>query len=221
MTMKITSHICQVGGSEESHVSDASVFLIVDGREAALVDAGTGRGHNEIISNIERVGVHLGDIKYLFLTHCHYDHTGGANALRIATDCRVIAHELDSVFIENGNSEVTAASWYGATMEPTPVDIKVQHSPADFRVGSIELKFYHTPGHSPGSAVLTAFSDGRLVLFGQDVHGPLNDVILSNRGDYLQSLEFMLSLEADIICEGHFGVYFGKENVRRYIESFL
>ncbi len=62
---------------------------------------------------------------------------------------------------------------------------------------------YHIPGHSPGSAALTVESEGKLVLFGQDVHGPLNDVLKSNRDDYIHSLEFLLSLDADILCEGH------------------
>jgi len=31
----------------------------------------------------------------------------------------------------------------------------------------------------------------------------------------------MLSLDADILCEGHFGVYVGREKVRDFIESFL
>jgi glyoxylase-like metal-dependent hydrolase (beta-lactamase superfamily II) len=64
-------------------------------------------------------------------------------------------------------------------------------------------------------------SDGHKVLFGQDVHGPINPIILSDRDDYLQSLELLISLEADILCEGHFGVYKGKTDVRKFIESFL
>jgi glyoxylase-like metal-dependent hydrolase (beta-lactamase superfamily II) len=60
-----------------------------------------------------------------------------------------------------------------------------------------------------------------LVLFGQDVHGPLNATLRSNREDYERSLEFMISLSADILCEGHFGVYRSQERVREFIESFL
>ena len=219
--MKITSNIFQVGGSEESFPADASIYLIVKGSEAALVDAGTGRGHEQVMENIKMCGVSFDSIRYLFLTHCHYDHTGGADQIRRATGCKIIAHERDAVFLEEGDSRVTAALWYGSKMTPTSVDVKVQGKSMDFETGGIKINFYHTPGHSPGSAVLTAVSDGALVLFGQDVHGPLNDVILSNREDYNKSLQFMLSLQADIICEGHFGVFFGKEKVKRYIESYL
>lgn len=219
--MKITSHIYQVGGSSLSHPADAAVYLIRGGASAALVDAGTGRAIDEIIQNIRESGTDPSSIRYLFLTHCHYDHTGGAEKIRSLTGCTIVAHQLDAEFIESGDSEVTAASWYGSWMEPTKVDIQISSSTAEFAVGDLELRTYHTPGHSPGSMVLTVISDGLLVLFGQDVHGPLNDALHSVRADYERSLEFMLSLEADILCEGHFGVFRGKANVRDFIESFL
>ncbi|MBN2402444.1 MAG: MBL fold metallo-hydrolase [Spirochaetes bacterium] len=219
--MKITSNIFQVGGQEESHSSDASIYLIADRGEVALVDSGTGLGHNKLMENIQKLGIAPGSIKYLFLTHCHYDHTGGAYKLRKATGCKIIAHKLDAVYIEEGDNDVTAASWYGTFMEKTPVDIKVETKEAEFIIGSLQIRFYHTPGHSPGSSVLSAVSDGKLVLFGQDVHGPLNESLLSNRKEYVDSLEFLLSLEADILCEGHFGVYYDKDVVSDFIGSFL
>ena len=219
--MKITSHISQVGGSDESHPSDASIYLIAHDNEAALIDAGTGSGHDDVILNIKSAGVPLENIKYLFITHCHYDHIGGINGIRNATGCKTVAHELDAVYIEEGNSTVTAASWYGTFIKPAKIDIKVKGKAADFKIDGLDIKFYHTPGHSPGSSVLTAVSGGKLVLFGQDVHGPLNDTILSNRKDYIKSLEFMVSLNADILCEGHFGVITGREKIKKFIESFL
>ena len=39
--------------------------------------------------------------------------------------------------------------------------------------------------------------------------------------DYKRSLKFMIALKADILCEGHFGVYQGKEEVGRFIKSYL
>jgi hypothetical protein len=59
------------------------------------------------------------------------------------------------------------------------------------------------------------------VLFGQDVHGPLNSSFLSDRQDYTNSLKFMLTLKADILCEGHFGVFKGKEKVEKFIRSYI
>ncbi len=219
--MKITSHIYLVGGSSLTHPADAAVYLIREGEAAALIDAGTGKATEEIIQNIRGTGTDPSLVQYLFLTHCHYDHTGGAEKIRSLTGCKIVAHSIDAEFIEAGDSEVTAASWYGSWMEPTKVDIPINDTNAKFTVGKLEVCAYHTPGHSPGSMVFTVISDGLLVLFGQDVHGPLNDALRSVRADYEHSLEFMLSLEADILCEGHFGIFRGKSNVRDFIESFL
>ncbi len=36
-----------------------------------------------------------------------------------------------------------------------------------------------------------------------------------------QFLELLISLKADILCEGHFGVYQGKNQVEDFIRSFL
>ncbi len=219
--MKITSNIYQVGGPGISNSSDAAVYLISAGKESALIDSGTGKGNKGIIDNIKNSGTGLSDIKYLFLTHCHYDHTGGAAKIRELTGCSIVAHELDAKYLERGDSEVTAASWYGTYIDPMKVDIKVSGNSRVFIAGGIDVNFYHTPGHSPGSSVLTMLSDGQLVLFGQDVHGPLDSSLLSSKKDYQASLEFMLSLNCDILCEGHFGVFKGREKVRKFIESYL
>jgi hypothetical protein len=34
-------------------------------------------------------------------------------------------------------------------------------------------------------------------------------------------LKLLLTLEGDILCEGHYGVFKGKEEVADFIESFL
>jgi len=88
-------------------------------------------------------------------------------------------------------------------------------------LGGRNIEAIHVPGHSPGSVVYLTESEGKKVLFAQDVHGPLDSSFLSNKKDYLKSLKLLLSLEADILCEGHFGIYKGKKEVAKFIESFL
>ena len=43
----------------------------------------------------------------------------------------------------------------------------------------------------------------------------------SNRTDYLASLERLLALNADILCEGHYGIFRSKPVVTRFIHSCL
>ncbi len=219
--MEITSNVFQVGGDMFSTSQDAAVYLLKSKNEAALIDAGTGFATDKIFNNIISIIGNLEKIRYVFITHCHFDHTGGLAEIKPKLNARLVAHQLDSEYIEQADNDVTAASWYGSFIKPVSIDIKVSKKQQSFKVGGLDVDFYNTPGHSPGSSVLLVNSDNKKVLFGQDVHGPLNESLLSNRQDYMKSLEFLLTLEADILCEGHFGIYEGQENVQKFITSYL
>ncbi len=219
--MKIMGNLWQVGGAEYTSVEDAAIYLIRFGEKAALIDAGCGGAHDSLAANISDILPPDVEIEYLFLTHCHYDHTGGAAAVRDQFGCRIVAHELDASFLEDGDSTVTAANWYDARMEPLKIDIKIKNIEETFKVGAGRIVAHHCPGHSPGSVVYLAELGSNLVLFGQDVHGPLDAAFLSNRDDYKRSLKFLAGLDADVLCEGHFGIYQGKKEVNQFIRTYL
>ena len=106
-------------------------------------------------------------------------------------------------------------------MNPLKIDCIIKDMAETFQVGNGQVIAHHCPGHSPGSVVYLIKLGSVKVLFGQDVHGPLDPSLLSDHDDYRDSLNFMLDLDADILCEGHFGIYRGKEKVKEFIGSFL
>jgi glyoxylase-like metal-dependent hydrolase (beta-lactamase superfamily II) len=219
--MQITKEIFQVGGGRLTSSEDAAIYLINFDGHAALVDAGGGEAQERLLANIKACGVNLTQIEYLLITHCHYDHTGGVKALRDLISAQIVAHELEAPFLEQGDNVVTAATWYGARIQPCSVDLKISGSKADIPLGGRIIQALHTPGHSPGSMVYLTESAGMKVLFAQDVHGPLHPDLRSNSQDYQRSLQLLLSLEADILCEGHYGVYRGKKAVANFIKGFV
>jgi len=217
----VTEEVFQVGGGSLTSPEDAAIYLIRYEGHGALVDAGCGHDTGKLFKNLSVCGVQPEGIEYLLITHCHYDHTGGAQEVRNRTGCRIVAHELDARFLEEGNDWVTAAKWYGAITKPLQVDVKLVGKRNQIALGTRIIEAMHVPGHSPGSLVYMTQSGGKRVLFGQDVHGPLDASLLSNREHYLESLKFLLSLEADILCEGHYGILKGKDKVADFIQSFL
>lgn len=219
--MKITSEIYQVGGGHFTSPQDAAIYLINFGGHAALVDAGCGGDLEKLLTNIRSHGVQPGQVEYLLITHCHFDHTGGAKALKDRLSCRIAVHEADAPFLEEGNNAVTAADWYGASIEPFSADLVLTAARSSIELGGRLIQAIHTPGHSPGSVVYLTESDGLKILFAQDVHGPLHRSFLSDREQYLRSLELLLSFDADILCEGHYGIYEGKKKVADFIRQFL
>jgi glyoxylase-like metal-dependent hydrolase (beta-lactamase superfamily II) len=218
---RIKDNLWQVGGNGLTDPADAAIYLIRFDDRAALIDAGCGNGHSRLKKNIAECLHPNGQLEYLLLTHCHFDHTGGAEAVRNEFGCRIVAHELDAVYLESGDSDVTAASWYGARLQPLTIDVKLQGAQSTLTIGSGSLTAIHCPGHSPGSVVYTTRIDGQLVLFGQDIHGPIHPGLLSDEKQYQESLARVLDLEADLLLEGHYGIFRTKEDVREFIQSFI
>jgi glyoxylase-like metal-dependent hydrolase (beta-lactamase superfamily II) len=219
--IRIKDNLWQVGGMGLTDPSDAAVYLVRFGDKAALIDAGSGRNHSQLMKNIGECLEPNVQLEYLLLTHCHFDHTGGARAVREEYGCRIVAHELDAIYLESGDNRVTGAASYGARIEPFGVDIRLQDPESTLAIGSGTVTAIHCPGHSPGSVVYTTDIDGQLILFGQDLQGPIHSELLSDEGQYLDSLARLLNLQADLLLEGHFGIIESKQEVRAFIENCI
>jgi glyoxylase-like metal-dependent hydrolase (beta-lactamase superfamily II) len=219
---EIISGIYCVGGSELSHPQDAMVYLIKGEEATALIDAGAGKGSDVIWDNIQRVGVNPKDLTCLILTHGHVDHIGGASFFQERTQCLMIAHELDQEAIESGDPVLTASSWYGVSLPRLKIDRILTATIQELPIGRNEkLICLHTPGHTPGSISLYLDRQKQRVLFGQDIHGPFSKAFGSNLSDWQNSMEELLALKADILCEGHFGIYRPAPKVKTYIEQYM
>ena len=219
--LTITPEVFQIGGPGLTDPEDAAVYLVAIGDHAALIDAGCGRSVDRLLANLASCGVRRADLEDLLLTHCHFDHTGGAAELQARLALRVVIHALDAPYVEAGDPAVTAAAWYGAALQPFCPDRLLKGAYQDLWIGDRRLQAIHVPGHSPGSVVYLLESSDRRILFGQDVHGPLHPTLKSDPVAYRHSLQRLIELEADILCEGHFGIIEGPGRVKRFIRQYL
>ncbi|HSB03653.1 MAG TPA: MBL fold metallo-hydrolase [Thermodesulfobacteriota bacterium] len=216
---EIIKGIYIVGGPEVTDSRDGCVYLLNLG-ELVLVDSGAGWSSDEIIKNVESLGFEGKNVSKILLTHCHIDHIGGAPDIRKRYGSKICIHKLDAPALENGDSVLTAANWYQTSFPPTPVDIKLNLPEGILGIGAEKIVYLHTPGHTPGSISIYMDREGKRILFGQDLHGPLLEEFGSNIGDWDRSTKKLLDLHADILCEGHFGVYKTKKEVKDYIMSY-
>ena len=175
---------------------------------------------DKIINNINGLGLDPQKLGTILLTHCHIDHIGGAPDIRKRYGSKLCIHELDAPPLENGDPILTAANWYQTTFYPTKVDRKLNSPEEILEIGGEKIICLHTPGHTPGSISIYLDKDGKRILFGQDLHGPLLEEFGSNLEDWDRSTKKLLDLEADILCEGHFGIYKTKKKVKDYILSY-
>ncbi len=218
---EIIRGIFQVGGPDLTDPSDCMVYL-VRGNPCFLIDTGAGPSAAEILSLIEKTGCRGNDLDILFLTHCHVDHIGGAAYFRERyPKLRIMAHEGDAEAIQTGDPIRTAANWYGTKLPPLEIDDLFTGEKRVIEATPSPLILLHTPGHTPGSCVIFTERDGVRVLFGQDIHGPFMPEFGSDLSHWRNSMEKLLGLEADILCEGHYGIIEGREEVRQFIEHHL
>ncbi|MFX0095611.1 MAG: MBL fold metallo-hydrolase [Candidatus Hodarchaeota archaeon] len=217
----ISPSVYCVGGPNLSHNYDCLVYLIVGDRNLILVDSGAGVGNSfgRIISNIEWLGFQPENLKFILVTHEHIDHIGALTRFKEHFQSKIVAHSEAVSAIQTADLKRTAADYYGVDLKPCKVDIVLPGS-AGMIIEDPPIYYLHTPGHTPGSVVFY-FNDKNLrVLFGHDIHGPFNARWDSDKTLWRASLRKLLDLEADILCEGHYGVFEG-EKVKEFITSFL
>lgn len=218
---EIIAGVYLIGGPGVTQADDAAVYLIDFAGTLVMIDSGAGRSSSQLVRNMEMLGLNPASLSQVILTHCHIDHIGSAPYFREKYGAKIVIHELDARALETGDSVRTAANWYGTTFPPTKVDQKLTGAHEILKFGDEELHCLHTPGHTPGSISIYLDRAGKRVLFGQDIHGPFNQAFGSDIEAWKKSMQALLDLDADILCEGHFGIYQPKNKVRDYIERYL
>ncbi len=129
---------------------DSNVYLVED-EDPIVVDAGTGMFADATLEAISEV-VPLRRVERIVLTHCHYDHMGGAERLSQGTGGRVLLHESEAAPIRAGDSTLTLSDMFGKSMQR--LEVEPLKTGQTISTGSTRLEVLHTPGHSPGSICL-------------------------------------------------------------------
>lgn len=139
--------------------SDCNIVLI-GGEKPILVDTGTGGYNPHTLQWITKF-VPLEKVSRIILTHCHFDHTGGAPEIMRRTGAKVFIHEEDADPVSNGDGWGTLSNMFGVSSEALEVERIAEGD--RFSTGTHDFEVIHTPGHTIGSICLFEKSSGTLI----------------------------------------------------------
>ncbi len=169
----------------------------IDAPEPAIVDTGIASSPAEgMVPALEAIGRRIEDVRWIFLTHGHIDHIGGAHALWELTGKRatVVIHQADAPMLRSRRAHVdeylsgrgrylndpdggtrisvAAETVISGEMEPT---LLVHGGETISLGGDVSVSVHSIPGHTPGSVAYVI--DGQNDAFVGDavqVHGAAN-----------------------------------------------
>ena len=113
-------------------------YLIDTGEGLVLIDSTYTDTADTVLENIRTLGFDPEDLEYIFVTHSHTDHVGGAARIQEVSGARV-GMALGDWGVVEGQSDL------GLTQD------LVLEDDASMTVGNTTFMFYLTPGHTPGS----------------------------------------------------------------------
>jgi glyoxylase-like metal-dependent hydrolase (beta-lactamase superfamily II) len=229
---------------------DVNVYLIEDRDGFVLLDCGanTNEAFAALRSRLKELGVSLGEVSRILITHCHHDHYGLVGRIRRVSPATAAMHaaeseQADRIYVRGGRespglrrlllayglpdryaekAEEMMLAWRGLV---SPAAIEDQLTDGQMvNVGSNTFRVLHTPGHSAGHVCF--YDPGhRLLLAGDHLSAekiPHVGVTLFTGGNplrqYLDSLRQVSALDIDMVLPGH-GAPFADH--RRRIEDVI
>lgn len=137
----------------------AAIHLVVDSDRVAVIDSGSGASLPRVEEALSALGLASGNVDYVFLTHVHLDHAGGAGIMmqrfsnaQLVVHPRGVRHMADPRSLWSAVCTVygteQARALYGELL-PVPTErIVAAADRARLRLGSRELEILETPGHA-------------------------------------------------------------------------
>lgn len=218
---------------------------LVRGEICALVETGLSYSVPNIVAQIAELGIAREEIRYLIITHAHFDHQCGTPRLQKAFPnlqvlaspiaSRVLAKEkvVAGHFVEDKAVVETLLrkgllKQYDTSFQP-PATVNVDRIMDEGDLldlgGGCTLSFYLTPGHSPCS--MSIYLPLGEVLFPSDClcyefkNKDMFPMYFSSLADFLNSIKKLSNIETSVLAFGHELLLGDKMKVQDYMHRAL
>lgn len=176
----------------------ANCYIVTDNEtnEAAVIDPGDYT--QELVNKIQNKNV-----KYIMLTHGHFDHILGVHSLKQLTNAEIAIHKEDANCLTDGFKSM-AFSAGGFMQSFVPADILLTDGDR-IQLGNTEFSVMHTPGHTKGG-VCYIIEKEKIIFTGDTLFS-----LTAGRTDFEGGSfeELMDSLKKIAKLDGNYTVYTG------------
>ncbi|MBR6676362.1 MAG: MBL fold metallo-hydrolase [Clostridia bacterium] len=179
----------------------ANCWLLIDEEsgEMVLIDPSpTGEAFEGFLS---MRGLDKKSLKYILLTHGHFDHITGADEIRDISGAPLAIHEADSDFLTTDKNAYKY--FFREDLIMRPAEIILRDGDVLY-LGKNAIKVMHTPGHTQGSV---CFFVGDNIYTGDTLFDRSigrTDLVGGNQALLEDSLRKLISLDRDYnIYPGH------------------
>jgi alkyl sulfatase BDS1-like metallo-beta-lactamase superfamily hydrolase len=221
---------------------NSNAYLVVTPAGRVIINTGMGfeaATHKAYFDSIDR-----GPVRYILLTQGHVDHVGGVDLLREpgtaivaqannpshqAYDARLAAFRSRRAYFAFAESidRKRQAQGGAVPVQSRPDPTITFEDRYDFTLGGLRFELIGVAGAETEDSMLVWLPEHR-VCFTGNVFGALFGHfpnLITIRGDryrdplrYVETLDVLLGLEADLLLVGHFGPVAGREVIRAELE---
>lgn len=225
---------------EPFHVYGNTWYVGTGGLGAVLIDAGDGlvlldgglpQSAEIIDGNIRKLGFDPANIRFIGMSHAHYDHVGGVAALQRISGADVVASHDAAKSLRIGallpDDPQFGGGLNGQTF-PAVENVVAMHDGAEIEVGDVVLTLIYTPGHTAGGTSWTWKSceeDACLDIVYVDSLTPVSSSgyrYSDGLGDkLLKTLDRIAALDCDILLSTHDSSFGLHEKLEKGRSAFI